>query len=439
MSVHEIQRAHAKLSASGAHRWMHCTASAWAEMAFEDKGSSFAEEGTRAHTWAGEALEAGIEAADWLEHKRIAIVAIEDETLARLAALGDPEKHQIDVEMAWAARDEALEELETNYPADMGEYVQDYIDFVRGRVEEAKQRNPDAIVYIEQRVDFSPWVPEGFGTGDCVIISDEVLDVTDLKYGKGVFVGVEENVQLMLYALGAWNMFRHLFSIKRVVLNLYQPRISNIAQWEISVDQLLEWADMTVRPTADRVWHAMETGDLSNVAFDASDYEACQFCKAKVHCRARRDRMVAMTKFEFAPPALLSDVEVIECLAEAKHLQKWAGDLETWALEEAGKGKKFKGKKLVEGRANRKYTDELAVRTVLALEGYTPAQYLKTKLVGVTDMTALLKGKKKFEALLGDLVSKPRGKPVLVDETDPRPELDDKAKAVEGFEPLESE
>lgn len=388
-------------------------------MSFEDKSSSFSEEGTRAHAWAGESLEANIAAAEWFERQ---LWRIAYETMA------DP-----------AAYQPAIDRFEEDHPDDMQEYVQDYINFVHSRVEEAKARNPDAIVSIEQRVDFSPWVPEGFGTGDCVIVSDDVLDVTDLKYGKGVFVSVTENEQLLLYALGAWNMFRHLFDIKKIVLNLYQPRIGNIAQWEISVTELLEWADNTVKPTAAKVWYAMETGDLSFVEFDASDYEACQFCKAKVHCRARRDRMVDMTKFEFAPPALLTDEEVIECLTEAKHLQKWAADLETWALEEAGRGKKFAGKKLVEGRANRKYTDEATVKTILALEGFAPEQYMKSKLLGVTDMTALLKGKKKFDALLGDCITKPRGKPVLVDETDPRPEMDDKAKAREGFEPLESD
>jgi hypothetical protein len=417
MSVHEIDRAHARLSASGAHRWMHCTASAWAELGFADRSSSFSEEGTRAHTWAGEALEAGIEAAEWITRK---LIAIENE-------LGDDAD----------AYETAIDQLETDYPPDMAEYVQGYLDYVRQRIAEAQERNPDAIVYIEQRVDFSPWVPEGFGTGDCVIISDEVLDVTDLKYGKGVFVGVEENVQLMLYALGAWNMFRHLFDLKRVVLNLYQPRINNIAQWEISVEQLLEWAESQVKPTAARVWYAMETGDLSQVEFDATDSEACQFCKAKVHCRERNERMLAMTVYEFREPALLTDDEVIRCLAEAQHLQKWAGDLETWALDQATKGKKFQGKKLVEGRANRKYTDEATIRTVLALEGFRPEQYMKSKLLGITDMTALLKGKKKFDALLGEYIEKPRGKPVLVDETDPRPELDDKAKAADGFDPVQ--
>jgi hypothetical protein len=413
VSVHEIQRAHAKLSASGAHRWMYCTASAWAESFYEDKSSSFSEEGTRAHAWAGESLEAGISAWEWYEY-------------------------QLNLLHAANATVEEFEKFADDYPDDMQEYVQDYIDFVQGRIEEAKTRNPDAIVYIEQRVDFSPWVPEGFGTGDCVIISDEVLDVTDLKYGKGVFVGVTENEQLMLYALGAWNMFKHLFDLKRVVLNLYQPRIGNIAQWEISVAELLEWAESRVKPTAARVWHALETGDLSEVEF-APEVERCQFCKAKVHCKARRDRMIAMTKYEFQEPALLTDAQVIECLAEAKHLQKWAADLETWALEQATGGKKFAGKKLVEGRANRKYTDEGAIRTILSLEGFEPAQYLKSKLLGVTDMTALLKGKKKFDALLGDYVSKPRGTPVLVDEADPRPELDDRAKAREGFEPVEND
>lgn len=415
-SVHEIDRAHAKLSASGAHRWMHCTASAWAETHYPDSTSSFAEEGTRAHAWASESLVAGIDAAEWYS-RRLDEIANSAESQEAFVA--------------------TREQFEADYPADMMEYVQGYIDFVHGRIAEAKGRNADAIVYIEQRVDFSPWVPEGFGTGDCVIVSDEVLDVTDLKYGKGVFVGVTENEQLMLYALGAWNMFRHLFDLKRVVLNLYQPRIGNIAQWEISVDQLLEWAESQVKPTAARVWYAMETGDLANVEFDPSDYEMCQFCRAKVHCRARRDRMIEMTKYEFAEPALLTDEEVIACLNEATHLQKWAGDLETWALTQATAGRKFAGKKLIEGRSNRKYTDEQTVRTILILEGYNAAQFTKQKLLGVTDMTALLKGKKKFEALLGAFITKPPGKPVLVDEDDPRPELDDKAKAAHGFEPVE--
>jgi Protein of unknown function (DUF2800) len=410
---------------------MHCTASAWAESQYPDSTSIFAEEGTRAHAMASDCLEQDIDAAQWGLDKFMALEDLYGELLSAIEPGSPRERELAD------AYEEAREKFEADYPAEMYEYVQGYIDFVHGRIDEAKQRNPDALVFIEQRVDFSPWVPEGFGTGDCVIVSDDVLDVTDLKYGKGVFVTVTENEQLMLYALGAWNMFRLLFSIKTIVLNLYQPRIGNIARYELSVAQLLEWADAHVKPVAAKVWHAMETGELDDVVFDPSDYEMCQFCRAKVHCRARRDRMLAMTIYEFREPELLTDDEVIACLDEATHLQKWAGDLQSWALTEAEHGHKFAGKKLVEGRSNRKFTDPEAVKTVLTLEGYQPMQFLKTKLLGITDMTALLKGRKKFDTLLGPFVTKPRGKPVLVDEADPRPELDDIAKASEGFEPVD--
>lgn len=410
VNVHLIDRAHAKLSASGSHRWLHCTASAWAESLFEDEGSEFAEEGTRAHGIGGDCLQQGINAAEWRD--------------AKIAAMPDAD---------------SLAQFEEQHPDEMFDFVQDYLNYVREEIDAARAQNPDAIIIIEQRVDFSKWVPEGFGTADCIIICDGVIRVIDFKYGKGVFVAVLDNEQLLLYGAGAWNMFQHLFTADVMQLHLFQPRIGNVASWEISEDMLLNWLEYHVKPVAEKVWHALQTGDLSDVEFKP-DAEVCRFCKAKVHCRARKERMVAMASYNFVAPALLTDQEVVECLDEAEHLGKWANDLKAWALKKAETGSVLtdsRGKqirKLVEGRSTRRYTDERAVRATLLLEGFTPALIYKSKLLGITDMTALLHGKKALDSILGPFITKPRGKPVLVPMDDPRDEIDDRASGFEAQE-----
>lgn len=410
VSVHAIELAHAKLSASGSHMWLVCTASAWASAQFPDASSEYADEGTRAHAIGSECLEQDIDVQQWCNDR----FGCDPEDLA--------EHDPVNAEQ---------------YPMEMFECMQEYVDFVHEEITKALLRNPDAIIFIEKRVDFSPWVREGFGTGDCIIISDGVIRIIDYKHGKGVFVEVTDNEQLMLYGLGGWNMFHHMFDIKRIELTIYQPRVGNIKTWDVTVDQLVNWAEYHVKPIAERVWHAMETGDLSDVEFNPKDVEVCRFCNARNHCRARADEALAMAKY-MKEDALMSAEEVATLLPRMATLKKWANDLTTWAQAEAVKGKKFDGHKLVEGRSNRRYSDEGAVKTVLLLEGFNEPQIHKPrKLLGVTDMTKLLKGKKTFESLLGSHVMKPPGKPVLVEASDPRPELVEAVDAAsQGFEPV---
>lgn len=406
ISVHDITLAHARLSASGAHMWMNCGASAWAGDQFEDQGSEYADEGTRAHAICSDCLDQGIDTDEWCQAK---FGCAPDEL------------------------DEHDPDIADLYPIEMFEHAQAYVEFVHSEIEEAKLRNPDAIVYVERRVDFSPWVPEGFGTADCIIISDGVIKIIDFKFGKGVFVTVEENEQLMLYGLGAWNMFHHLFDITSLSLTVYQPRIGNIRTWDISVEQLLNWADAVVRPVAKRVWFALTEGDLTDVEFNPKDEDVCRFCKAKVHCRVRTEEALKMAQYT-KEAALLTDAEVAAILPKVAPLKKWAGDLETWARTQAEKGARIAGWKLVEGRSNRKYADESAVRNTLLLEGFAEKDiYKPVKLLGVTAMTKLLKGAKKLDALLGAYITKPKGKPVLVPADDPRPELNDAASTAAEF------
>lgn len=446
-SVHEIDREHAKLSASGSHRWLHCTASAWMELHFDDEGSEFADEGTRAHFMASECLSGKIGVTEWGERqKHQALDRLWHEATHNVLVQSDAGLCTQD-EM-WAVLDELselrdednvpgyaewLEQFEADYPAEMFDVVDGYIDFVHAKILEAKVRNPDCIVYVERRVDFSKWVPEGFGTADCIIISDGVITVIDLKYGKGVFVDVTENSQAMLYGAGSYNDFKHLFDMKHLALVIYQPRIGNIAQFDLSVKQLLGWLENHVKPIAKVVWHSMENDTLDGVEFDTSDVEQCRFCKARNHCRARSDEMMAMAQYE-KDVALMKLPEIARLLPKAKHLKLWATNMEEFAQSQAVLGVKVPGFKLVEGRSNRRITHEGRAVNVLRAEGFKKEQlYKKPQVLGITALKELVHGEKKLYDMIGAFIDKPKGRPVLVPIDDPR-EVIDKVDAVsQGF------
>jgi hypothetical protein len=404
--VHAIDLEHAKLSASGAHRWMHCTASAWMEQHFADTGSLYAEEGTRAHLMASECLEQAIDAHEWVE------VQINNALMAwAMYAEDEPQERHI----------EAVREL---YPVEMQDHVQDYLNFVRDRLEQLYEHK-EQHYGIERRVNFSRWVPQGFGTADfwCWLREENVVEVIDYKHGKGVPVSVEDNEQALLYALGVWEML-HAFGIKPKLfrLTIFQPRISNVKTWEIDTKSLLRWADRVLAPVAKIVWHSLTNDTLDGVEFDPSDPELCRFCKAKINCRARADARLEMAKYA-KDVALMTDDEVVAVLGEAEHLKKWATDLHNWAQERAAKGQRVKGWKLVEGRSNRRIIDIDKAAKLLRFEGFKAEQIFEPpKLLGLTKLEALVHGKKKLETLIGDVIDKPQGKPVLVPETDPRDE-----------------
>lgn len=360
---------HALLSASSSHRWLHCPPSARLCEGYDDKGSNFAAEGTDAHALCEYKLRAalGMEAKDPTE------------------------------DLSW-------------YDAEMEESANGYAAFVMELVEEAKKNCPDPVVLIEQRLDYSRYVAEGFGTGDCVIIADGTLHIVDFKYGRGILVEAEDNPQMMLYALGALELFDCLYDIDTVSMTIFQPRRGNVSTHTIPKADLYEWADTVLAPTAELAWSGEGEYNCG---------EWCQFCRAKADCRERANANMELAKFEFRQPPLLTDEEVEEILGRIDGLIAWASDIRDYALQAAISGKHWSGYKLVEGRANRKYTNERAVVAAVKAAGYDPYEH---KVLGVTAMTTLL-GKKQFNDILGGLVIKPQGKPTLVPDSDKRPAM----------------
>lgn len=358
---------HALLSASSSKRWLNCTPSARLEEQFTgDTGSVYAEEGTAAHALA--------------EHKL---------------------KRMLKRRSRRPVSDYQCDEME--------ECTDEYTAYAMEQIELAKQGCSDPIVLIEQHLDYSAYVPEGIGTGDLVIVADGALTVIDLKYGKGVAVEAEWNPQMMLYGLGALELFDAIYDIDTVRMTIYQPRLESVSTWEISVSDLMEWVEMELRPKA-------ALAIRGEGEFRCGSW--CRFCKAKNTCRARAEEYLKLAQMEFKASALLSDEEIAEVLKVADDLAKWAADVYAFATDEAiNHGKQWAGFKLVEGRSNRKYTDEEEVAEAAKAAGYT--DIYKSTLVGITEMEKLM-GKKKFAEVLGKLVYKPQGKITLVTESDKR-------------------
>nr|WP_304442980.1 DUF2800 domain-containing protein [uncultured Acetatifactor sp.] len=369
---------HSLLSASASHRWLNCPPSARLCEEYEDKPSEYAQEGTDCHELCAYKVE---------------------------KALG----HRVK---------DPTENL-TYYNSEMEDCAEGYCSFVMEQVAEAKKRCADPLVLVEQRLDYSRYVGiEGsFGTGDCVIVSDGLLHIIDYKHGLGVLVSAEKNSQLSCYALGALDLFDGIYDITEVSLTIYQPRRENVSTYTMSKDELLTWADTVLSPTAKLAYDGK--GD-----FKAGDH--CQFCKAKANCRKRAEYNLELARYDFEMPSALEDDEVASILAKVDELVSWAGDLKEYALQKALSGTKFTGFKVVEGRSNRKYTDEDAVARTVEAVGFDPYE---KKLLGITAMSQAL-GKKKFEELLGGFVYKPPGKPALVPESDKRPAMN---TAIEDF------
>lgn len=365
---------HAYLAASASERWLHCPPSAKLCAQEEDQGSPYAQQGTDAHELCQHLLE---------------------------KALGRQTR-------------DPTEDL-TYYDAEMQEAAEGYASFVMEQVAEAKTLCADPLICVEQTVDFSKWVPHGFGTADALIVADDLLYITDFKYGVGCLVSADGedgtgNSQLKCYALGALDTFGDLYSINRIRLSIYQPRRENVDTFELTKADLLKWADDVLAPIAKLAYEG--EGE-----FEAGDH--CQFCKVKATCRKRAEYAMELAKYEFAEAPTLDPSEIAAILPQIDTLVSWAEDIKTYARDQALIGVKFPGYKLVEGRSNRKYADEAAVAKVVSEAGYDPYEQ---KLVGITEMTKRL-GKKRFEELLSGLVIKPQGKPVLVPKDDDRKEL----------------
>ncbi|MPM16505.1 hypothetical protein SDC9_62886 [bioreactor metagenome] len=368
--------AHAMLSASGASRWMACTPSARLEQQFENKTSDYAAEGTLAHELGELKLRKELEGLSTRSFNS-KVKKIQEDKL---------------------------------YTADMPDYVDMYVETCLERVSEAKATTPDALFKIEQRLDFSEWVPEGFGTGDFVIIADGTMEVCDLKYGKGVPVSANNNKQMMLYALGAISEFSFLYDIEKVRMTIIQPRLDNISTFEVTVEDLLKWAEEYVKPKA-------ELAIKGEGEFCAGDH--CKFCRAKAVCRARAEKNLELAKYEFEKPPIMDNNDIAYVLSKVDELVSWASDVKEYALEEALKGEEFEGYKVVEGRSNRKWSSEDGVAKVLIGQGFLENIIYTKKLTGITNMESAI-GKKEVQRLLGDYIIKPVGKPTLVPVADKR-------------------
>lgn len=372
---------HAYLSASASHRWLACPPSAKLCANIPDQASEYAQQGTDCH-----------ELCAYLVEKALGREVI------------DPTDNL------------------TYYDAEMQNCTEEYRNYVLEQIEAAKEFCKDPQVMIEQRLDFSRWVENGFGTGDCVIVADEVLQIIDYKHGLGVLVSAGDdehggNSQMMCYALGALEVFGDIYDINQIKMTIFQPRRENISTYTISRDNLLKWANEVLAPTAQLAY-------VGEGEFKAGDH--CQFCKVKATCRKRAEYNLELTKYDFEMPATLDNTEIAAILEKVDEMISWGNDIKEYALQQAQSGVHFEGWKVVEGRSNRKYTDEEAVAFKVKDAGFDPYE---KKLLGVTAMSTLL-GKKKFEELLGGLIYKPPGKPALVPESDKRPAMN---TAIEDF------
>lgn len=368
-------RAHALLSPSGASRWLKCTPSAMLEAGEPDKTTSYSEEGTLAHEFA----EVYLRGEPWMEKE-----------LEKLR------KHEL-------------------YAPEMEEYAQGYVNYVNEIAPEKAKIIP------ETKLDLTAYVPEGFGTADCIIIGDGTLTIVDYKYGKGVRVDADNNPQLELYALGALDMYSFAFDdIETVRLCIYQPRLDHISEWSLPAAALSAWGSDYAKPQAELA----AKGEGEPVAG-----AHCQFCRYAHKCKALAEYSLAVAAKDFEDESgALSTNELkpedwTTILGRAPVVKRWLEMVENEAINKLlADPAAIPHFKVVEGRSVRKYADAHAVTALLDAAGYGPENYYKpAELLGITDMTKMLGGAKKFDAILGSQIVKPQGKPTVVPETDKRP------------------
>lgn len=375
---------HAKLSPSSAERWIACPPSVELSERFPDTATSYAEEGTTAHL-----------VAEITIRKALGLLT-EQEAAARM--------------------EEA--EMSLYYSKDMPGNLEPYIEYVVSHAAEAD------FVGLEERLDIGGWVPGSYGTSDAVIIKGDLLEVVDLKYGQGVPVSAVGNPQFRLYGLGAVQEWFMLYPFSRVRCTVIQPRLDSISSEELEVPELLDWAEKVLRPAA----LLAQKGE--------GEYKSgkhCRWCRAKAVCRRRAEDNMALARYEFAEPALLTNEDIADILSAAGELKTWASDVEAYALDQAlNHGANFHGYKLVEGRSLRQLTDEDGAVRILVENGVAEESLYTRSLVGIPAMEKLV-GKRRLAELLKDHIIKPQGKPALVKDTDKRPALNSTEAAVQDF------
>ena len=374
-------RAHALLSASSSDRWLNCTPSARLEDAVPNRSSSFAEEGTLAHELGELLINQHFVTPKTVESKLIQV---------------------------------KIEQIKKNplYSDEMLTYITSYADYIIERY----NQDPRNTLIIEERTSFEDVVPGGFGTNDAIIITNNRITVIDLKYGKGVEVSAHDNSQLKLYAYGALmaNDITYDLGDEAIVeLVIFQPRLDNISTFELTAKELTDWARGYVKERADLA----TKGEGDQVVG-----KWCKFCRVAATCKAMAEFSDQQANSDFKDPKLLTDEEVIHYLGKVDIISNWIKSLEAHVLTTAIEGKKWPGYKLVEGRSNRKFTDEETIIALLKTNNFTDEEILNIKLKGITDIEKLL-GKKTFNEMLTKYITKPAGSPTLVPVSDKREEL----------------
>lgn len=377
-TVDHFQRDHALLSASGASRWLKCPPSARLEDELPDTTSEFAKEGTVAH-----------EVCEILLRKHLGLIAKATAT----KSINKLKKDKL-------------------FSAEMIDHANDYIDYITEKV-----KSDDAVVLVEEQLDFSQYVPEGFGTGDCIIIQDGILTIIDFKYGKGVSVSAEDNPQMKLYALGAVEMFGFIYEFAKVEMCIFQPRINNISESVETVEELIRWGNGVIIPAAKLAFEGKGQ-------FCAGDH--CRFCKLRNKCKCLADYCLETVKDEFEDldgkldKSLLAPEDIAMIIGRMKTVQNWLKDVESYAINGVLDGTlEVPGYKVVEGRSNRVYADQDKVVDTLVTNGYPESALFEKKLLTITAMEKAV-GKKNFNTLLADLIEKPKGKPTIVPLSDKR-------------------
>lgn len=386
------EKQHAILSASGAHKWLVCTPSARLEEKFLNKTSDYMEEGTLAH-----------EIAEFKVRRYFF-----PQSITKTAYTKGINKFK--------KRDLFNEEMLA--------HTEKYVEFI---AEESMQTANKPTILVEQKVDFSKYVPEGFGTADCILIYGDTLEIIDFKYGKGVKVEAENNPQMKLYALGALSQFSMIYDIKYIKMAIVQPRLDHIAKYEIPVEPLIEWGEKTVKPQAGKAF--LGVGDFVQG-------EHCRFCRAKGACefRAKENLQKVEKTMETIGTreinGTLTNADLADALIRMEGVDQWLKDIREHALELLLKGENVPGWKAVEGKSNRKITDIDKAFEIIENEGFDKAVLYEKKPITLTALEKLV-GKTKLNEVIGKYIEKPKGAPTLAKETDKRESY--KTSAAEEF------
>ena len=386
MEGNHKDRTHALLSASGASRWMNCNPSARLEDMFPDESSEFAEEGTLAH----------------------------EISELKLTKYLKP--------MSLRTFNSKMKKLKSHklYKPEMGNYTDVYVDTIK---ELLMSFDKPSTAEIEKKVDFSEYVPEGFGTCDFVTVDNSTLYIRDLKYGKGVPVSAEDNPQLMLYSLGAYLEFSLFNDIENINMGIIQPRLDIVSIFEISADELMKWAENEVKPNAEKAFNG--EGDFK--------IGQCTFCRAKALCRARAEANMSLETEMKLKGNILSNEEMGDILNRARDVVKWVKDIENYCQQAILRGEYVPGWKVVEGRSVRAFSDTEKAMEVLKEKGVAEELMYERKMLTLTQLEGVV-GKKDFNEYVGDFIIKPKGKPTLVPESDKRaPYVNDVINASDDF------